>query len=298
MYFKINILLFVLGIVLGGPGDAWGAAPGGFPQGDGRLRLYNFQSDQFAEVGFRENGKLLPEGVARIQELLRSRVDSETVTLDIRLLDLLDYLQDYFGADTVEIISGLHRKTPSDPKEKRDREPSPQGLHAQGKAVDFHLDEIREETIRNYLVQLKIGGVGYYGSLDFIHVGSGKFRTWGGSEAFARQLMGIMTPEGPVKLISDKNEYLPGDYLNFVWEFAKGFALKKVRNIQLERFWRGKWVPCRTPPPQPRHFVLPAADLSCPAGMDTSPYGKFRWTFGLKGNEQRFSSNEFYLKKE
>lgn len=214
------------------------------------------------------------------------------------MLDLLDHLQDRYGADTIEIISGYRSPSFNQKLLKNGRQVSPRSLHMKAKAIDFHIDEVKEETIRDYLQSLKLGGVGYYGPLDFIHTDTGPFRIWGGSENFARKLIGILDEGAPVQLTSDKNDYLPKDALYFTWNFSEGFSAKQIETIRLEHFWRGEWVPCPSREIPEKNSTLPIADLNCPVGKSHSPFGKYRWLFKLSKLDKWLSSNEFYLKKQ
>ncbi len=270
-----------------------------FPTGDGTLRLYNYHLDESLEITFRKSGKIDPAALTKINQFLRSR-DNESITpIDPKLLDLLDHLQDHFTIDTVEIISGYRNPDFNLKLLKEGRKVSPRSLHTKGQAVDFHMDEIREETLRDYLLGLKLGGVGYYGPLDFVHVDTGPYRTWGGEETFARKLIGILDATAPVQLTSDKNDYLPKDQLYFEWKFSKGLGPKNVEGVRLEHFWRGEWVPCPSSKAIPeKESLLPIADLNCPVGYQNSRFGKYRWIFRIKGDEKLLSSNEFYLKKQ
>jgi len=269
-----------------------------YPSGDGKIRIYNYHLNEFAEIEFRKNKALIPTGVKQIQKILRSRDNEEIASVDLRLLDLLDHLQDYFKADTIEIISGYRRQELNDQLLKNGRNVSPRSLHVQGKAIDFHIDEIREETLRNYLQKLNLGGVGYYGPLDFIHVDTGRPRRWGSSGTFARKLIGILESTAPIQLTSDKNDYSPADPLYFTWDFKVGYDSKSVSDIRLEHFWRGKWIACPVQPVPEKKSTLPISTLLCPQGNMLQPFGKYRWTFRVKGLGHLHSSNEFYLKKQ
>jgi uncharacterized protein YcbK (DUF882 family) len=276
-----------------------GAAPEPvYPRGDGKIRLYTYYLGEVEEITFRQGGKISKEALAKVNQMLRSREGGETASIDPRLLDLLDHLQDHFGVDTIEIISGFRSSEFNNELYAAGRQVSQKSLHTQGRAIDFHIDEIKEETLRDYLQQLKLGGVGYYGPLDFIHIDTGPYRTWGGSEQFERKLIGILDAEAPVQLTSDKNDYLPGDALYFTWKFEKDENLKNVESVRLEHFWRGEWVPCSAMKIPEKKSTLPISDLNCPVGNNESPFGKYRWIFKLKDRNQLLSSNEFYLKKQ
>jgi uncharacterized protein YcbK (DUF882 family) len=269
-----------------------------YPKGDGKIRIYVYHLGESEEITFRSGGKISQEGLEKINHLLRSRDSNDKTSIDPRLVDLLDHLQDRFGADTVEIISGFRSGEFNEQLLEQGRQVSQKSLHTQGRAIDFHLDEIREETLRAYLESLELGGVGYYGALDFIHIDTGPYRTWGGSEKFARKLIGILDADAPVQLTSDKNDYLPTDSLYFTWTFSKEYGPKKVESVRLEHFWRGEWVPCSEMKIPEKDSMLPISDLNCPVGNQESPFGKYRWIFKLKDKNELLSSNEFYLKKQ
>lgn len=269
-----------------------------YPRGNGTLRLYSYYLKENIEIQIRKNGRLNQKALARAQHFFRSRDNEESAPIDTRLLDLLDHLQDYYQVDTIEIISGYRRPAFNQQLLNGGHNVSPRSLHMKGKAVDFHIDEIKEETIRDYLIGLGLGGVGYYGPLDFIHIDTGPAKSWGGTDKFARKLIGILAEGAPVQLTSDKNDYLPSDSLFFEWKFSKGYGPKTVKAVRLEHFWRGEWVPCPSREIPQKESLLPISDLNCPVGYDDSRFGKYRWIFKLKDSEKLLSSNEFYLKKQ
>lgn len=267
-----------------------------YPRGDGQVRLFNYHLNEFAEIRFRDGEKILPEGLSQVNALLRSRDNSAQAPIDPRLLDLADHLQDRFQADTVEIISGYRRKEFNESLLKSGRAVSPVSLHTQGQALDIHIDEVREETLRDYLQGLGLGGVGYYGPMDFIHIDVGPVRHWGEGPG-ARKLVGVLQPEAPVQLTSDKNDYLPGETLLFTWTLPDGVSPDRVQGLRLELFRRGKWIACPLTEGAAPAFRLPAASLQCEGAGQGPSYGKFRWVFQLPGDPAPHSSNEFYLKK-
>jgi uncharacterized protein YcbK (DUF882 family) len=51
-------------------------------------------------------------------------------------------------------------------------------LHMEGKAIDVRLPGVPLVELRDAAISLKAGGVGYYPKDQFIHVDSGRVRTW------------------------------------------------------------------------------------------------------------------------
>lgn len=278
------------------------------PRGDGAVRLYNYHLNEFIDLKFRENGKPIPEALQLANRFLRSRGNLQEKDIDLSLLDLADHLQDHFGADTVEIISAYRDRELNDSLVQTGHTVSPKSLHTEGRALDIHIDEIREETLRDYLKGLNFGGLGYYPALDFVHVDNGPVRQWE-EPAGERKLVGVLKPEAPVQLTSDKNDYLPQEPLLFTWGFQGNAKLKQVRELKLELFRQGKWIACDSQTEtqdSPRwnaetlaskKLGLPAQTLLCKQGDSTPTFGKYRWTFKLTGSDEPLSSNEFYLKK-
>ncbi len=297
LFFKKTGLEFICLLLLLIPFKIFGhSTPPEKIRGDGKIQLYNYHLNEWKEIGFRKNEKLIPEGIEKINHLLRSRDESGAHAIDISLIDLLDFIQDHFQVDTVEIISGYRSKIFNEDLFKRGHRVSPASLHIQGMAMDIHLDEIREETLKNFLITLKAGGVGFYPDLDFVHIDKGPFRYWAESQK-PRKLIGVLNPEALAQLTSNQNEYLPNTFPRFSWSFKEGASLKQIQNLQLQRFWRGEWIACNAKIPFEKQFILHPASIQCPKEI-TRIDGKYRLTFKMEESDELLSSNEFYLKRE
>jgi uncharacterized protein YcbK (DUF882 family) len=57
---------------------------------------------------------------------------------------------------------------------------SKNSLHMQGRAIDVRLRGCPTERLWKLALDAKRGGVGYYKRSDFVHVDTGRFRTWTG----------------------------------------------------------------------------------------------------------------------
>lgn len=257
---------------------------------DGHLRLYNYHLNEFLEIQYEKEGKLLPEALEKINLFLRSRDSGIPTNIDINLLRLADHLQDHFKADTIEIISAFRTKEFNKSLKDAGRNVANESLHTQGRALDIHIDEIREETLRDYLLSLQLGGVGYYGPLDFVHMDTGPVRTWSeGSEKSERKLIGVLEPKAQWQLVSDKNEYLFNEIISLQWNPPLSPSRGESRRegeITLQHFFRGKWENEKKLDFK-ESFHLESKNLKA---------GKHRILFTLKDDAQIYSSNEFYVK--
>jgi len=61
---------------------------------------------------------------------------------------------------------------------KNGRSVAKRSLHMEGKAIDVRLRGVNTVRLRDAALKLKLGGVGYYRESDFVHVDSGRVRTW------------------------------------------------------------------------------------------------------------------------
>ena len=51
-------------------------------------------------------------------------------------------------------------------------------MHLQGRAIDVRLADVESAVLRDAACELRRGGVGYYRQSDFVHVDTGRVRTW------------------------------------------------------------------------------------------------------------------------
>ncbi|MDH4023809.1 MAG: DUF882 domain-containing protein, partial [Desulfuromonadales bacterium] len=61
---------------------------------------------------------------------------------------------------------------------KQSRGVAKNSYHMQGKAVDLRLPGVSLKTVRKAALDLKMGGVGYYPQSAFVHIDSGRVRSW------------------------------------------------------------------------------------------------------------------------
>jgi uncharacterized protein YcbK (DUF882 family) len=53
-------------------------------------------------------------------------------------------------------------------------------LHMEGRAIDVRLAHVDCADLAAQALEMKRGGVGYYRASDFVHLDTGRFRTWRG----------------------------------------------------------------------------------------------------------------------
>jgi LysM repeat protein len=121
----------------------------------GRLELYTYQSRFRGTVI--EDGKLLPSARQAISELLGAK--GSHPALSERLLRLLVRVSDTFGGRPLRVVSGYRSSSYfSDSR------------HKTSEAVDFSVNGVPNDVLRQYLLLLDDVGVGYYPNSSFLHL--------------------------------------------------------------------------------------------------------------------------------
>ncbi len=131
-------------------------------------------------IAYFARGAYLPEALKRIEWLLRDFRTGEAHAIDPRLLDTLFGVCLACGRNTLEVISGYRspqtntmlRKTGGGGVAKR-------SLHMDGRAIDVRLAGFSSARLRDAAIALGRGGVGYYPDSDFVHLDTGRTRSWG-----------------------------------------------------------------------------------------------------------------------
>ena len=157
-------------------------APAGRRVPERALTLFHTHTGERLTTTYCCDGLYQPEALKQIDFILRDfRVD-EIKPIDPRLLDLLHELQGTLGSDSpYHVISGY--RSPQTNAMLRARGGTDSGvasgsLHMVGKAIDIRLPGVKLDHLREAARSLKLGGVGFYPSSNFVHVDTGRVRYW------------------------------------------------------------------------------------------------------------------------
>lgn len=274
-----------------------------FAGGDGKIAIFNYHENEYTEIIYQNNGKIVPDAIKQIEKIFRSRGGGATHVINPRLLELLDTIQDHFGAQTIELISGYRSPTYNRSLKMEGREVASESLHMQGLAADIHLDEVTEEDIFNYAKSLGIGGVGIYPRYGFVHVDVGPPRAWQEANAKDRILIGTENNPNPVwSAITDRNNYMRDEELEVLITNNDYKDQRLIKNIWLEHFSKGQWGEQKqlTDKPDSKPLV-PNGQINFKWQIPSDAiFGKYRLV--IFANKD-FSvppaySNEFYIKKK
>lgn len=130
-------------------------------------------------VEYFSGGTYLPDALAAVNHLLRDFRTGDVHVIDPGLLDLLHGVSQLTGAARpFQVISGYRSPMTNEMLRHRSEGVAAGSLHLQGMAIDIRLADVRLSALRAAALELHSGGVGYYPASDFVHVDTGRVRTW------------------------------------------------------------------------------------------------------------------------
>ena len=152
-----------------------GSAP---PQG--RLSLLNINTQERLTVAYRnEAGEYDPEALKALNWILRCHVTNEATSMDLRVIEYLNRLDNSLGGgNEIRIISGYRSPSYNMKLRSESKGVARHSLHMKGKAIDLAIAGMSLDRIRHTALALAAGGVGYYPQSGFVHIDSGALRAW------------------------------------------------------------------------------------------------------------------------
>ena len=164
------------------PGAATAAAAPAPNRPERVLSFFHTHTGERLKIAYCCDGAYQPEALAQLNHLLRDFRVNQEAPIDPQLFDLLHELGGTLETDQpFHIISGY--RSPSTNAMLRERGGSHTGvasksLHMVGKAIDIRVPGVKLDQLRGAAASLKLGGVGFYPSSNFVHVDTGRVRYW------------------------------------------------------------------------------------------------------------------------
>jgi uncharacterized protein YcbK (DUF882 family) len=146
------------------------------------LSFFHTHTGERIKIAYCCDGDYQPEALAQLNHLLRDFRVNEEKEIDPKLFDLLHELGGVLDADQpYHVISGY--RSPDTNAMLRERSGSHTGvasksLHMVGKAIDIRVPGVKLDHLRSAAASLKLGGVGFYPTSNFVHVDTGRVRYW------------------------------------------------------------------------------------------------------------------------
>jgi uncharacterized protein YcbK (DUF882 family) len=164
------------------PSKAEAATSGVAKTPERALSFFNTHTGERLKTTYCSGGSYRPDALRDLNFILRDFRANEVKPIDPRVFDLLHELGGTLETDQpFHIISGY--RSPQTNAMLRERGGASTGvashsLHMVGQAIDIRVPGVKLDHLRDAAKSLKIGGVGFYPDLNFVHVDVGRVRYW------------------------------------------------------------------------------------------------------------------------
>jgi uncharacterized protein YcbK (DUF882 family) len=117
--------------------------------------------------------------LARVNHFLRDFRTGEVHAIDPGVLDILYAVRSRAGRDDpFHVISGYRSPATNAFLHSHSSGVSKHSLHMVGQAIDVRLPGFPTRKLRDIALAMGRGGVGYYSASDFVHLDTGRVRSW------------------------------------------------------------------------------------------------------------------------
>ncbi len=144
------------------------------------LSLYNLHTREGLDVTYRHaSGEYDRVALSALNHLLRCHYTGEVGTMDLRVIEFLNAVDKRLGGGLeIHVISGFRSRAYNDRLARQGRGVAHQSLHLVGRAIDVRFPRVDLAAVRQVALGLRQGGVGYYPDSGFVHLDSGRIRSW------------------------------------------------------------------------------------------------------------------------
>jgi len=144
------------------------------------LKLNNLHTGEELLTQYFDGKNYQRSEMKKINHLCRDFRRNEITEMDKRLFDQLTAIQKTIGChNQVQLISGYRSPATNKMLRAQSSGVAKKSMHMLGQAIDFRLDDVPLIEVKKAALSLKAGGVGYYPNSNFVHIDTGRFRTWG-----------------------------------------------------------------------------------------------------------------------
>ncbi len=150
-----------------------------FLSGDGVIALENAHTREKVVVRYRDpSGAYAQDALDKLDGIFRSRGDDERTRVSLRLVELIDFLEDQEKPDALLLISGYRSEGYNAALIARGGQAARSSMHSEGLAADLKFQGVDHRALWDRLRARECCGAGYYEKSGFVHVDTGKPRFW------------------------------------------------------------------------------------------------------------------------
>ncbi len=207
-----------------------------FIEGNGIVALHNLKTGTRATVHYRRSdGTYSLEVQPKINRLFGLSSGEEVPSISLRLVSLLDFIQDQFGSgqQAIQLVSAYRSPRYNQNLRNQGKTVAQASLHLEGMAADIKIAGVSGKKLWEALRAKDCCGVGWYGGAS-VHVDPGPARFWTG--ATSKVHTDISAHNKRILVRTNRDIYLAGETIRLtlgrITQFPVGVS-KKVRLISV-----------------------------------------------------------------
>lgn len=156
------------------------AAPARASVGTRGLAMVHTHTRERIDLVYAVDDQYVPAALGSLNRFLRDHYSGDIGLIDPQVFDLLHRVQRTLGTgQTFEVISGYRcPATNTQLRDTRGGGVAKHSLHMEGRAIDVRLPGVPLAELRDAALSLRSGGVGFYPREQFVHLDTGRVRTW------------------------------------------------------------------------------------------------------------------------
>ncbi|MBT8086585.1 MAG: DUF882 domain-containing protein [Gammaproteobacteria bacterium] len=146
-----------------------------------QLSFYHTHTGKRLDVVFARNGAYVPPALEEINHFLFDFRTGDKTEIDPALLDLIYDVRQALGSDgTYHVVSAYRSPKTNEMLRGKSQKSgvARNSQHLLGKAIDVRLEGVSTRALRDAALAMERGGVGYYEESDFVHMDTGRARSW------------------------------------------------------------------------------------------------------------------------
>ena len=144
------------------------------------LSFRHLHTEERTALVYAMGQRFIPKALTHLNHFLRDHYTGETGDMDPQLFHLLHQVRRELGTkQAFHVISGYRSPHTNERlRTTRGGGVAKRSLHMDGKAIDVRLPGVPLDELRDAAISLKAGGVGFYPGDNFVHIDTGRVRTW------------------------------------------------------------------------------------------------------------------------
>jgi uncharacterized protein YcbK (DUF882 family) len=144
-----------------------------------RLELTNLHGAEKLTVTFHDEHDMAPDAAAALRHLLRDYRVNEEHDLDFDLfMQLTDLARECGVPAKFAVISGYRSPGTNAKLRAAGHAVAEHSQHMEGHAIDVRLEGCPLARLHELALAARHGGVGYYPRSNFVHIDTGRVRSW------------------------------------------------------------------------------------------------------------------------